>query len=443
MCLDRSLGSLGSLAPFLLAGGLCAQVPNGHFVVSGFQNGGLFAVDPRTPGPAVPISGLGSELTGSGSPSRGANCVEIRQHDGTLFVGEVGASGDAIDLHVIALQGLAVRSEVKIPVGVVASGPLGGGIHQLALLPSGDVAVGVSGLVAQPPLNGSPIGIASLASGAVTPVVLAPPPAGSLNALAADRAGVWLYFASIASLNTTIYRVPLAGGTPQRLASAGGAAAALAVHDNGLVYFNTAQPSPAITSLDPVTGQTAVVAAAPASPNGLGVERASGDLVFVLNGFGPQGTAVYWMPLGGAPTQLALIPTGVPSGIAVKHTPWTFGVGSPAQNAYAWSTAPNPGGLPRLGNAAFALQLDATPSGNAAGAVVVAAAAANLRLGPVTLLLEPSAVLATGIVPASGTLPLPVPAYPGWVGVELFCQSFHVDAGGFAASDGLQLTVLR
>ena len=239
------------------------------------------------------------------------------------------------------------------------------------------------------------------------------------------------------SLANIIYTVPITGGTPQVFlptTSTGG----IAIHRDGNIYLST-QP---IQRIDPVTKQITVVGSLPGSPVGLDIERATDDLVFALNGASSSGRGVIRMSLSGENVTLGKIPTGTPTSMAVRHDPWTYGQDTPALNTYRWRTEPNPGGLPRIGNAQFGLHLDATPSGNAAGALLAASASGNTHVAGVELLLGGTIIFA-GNVPPSGDLPLPLPLDPSLLGVTLYLQSFHLDPGGLAASNGLRMTLLQ
>lgn len=267
-------------------------------------------------------------------------------------------------------------------------------------------------------------------------------PPGIITAAAFDvkRALVFFAMADGFPFVSTLYSVPIAGGAPQALlqSAVSRTFTGIAVHQNGKIYLG-GYP---IQSFDPATGMLAVVAKPAITTTSLAIERTTGDLVFPLNGFGEEGRAVYRMSLGGEQKKLSVLPSGLPSDIAVRHDPWTYGEDSPAQSTYRWQTEPNPGGLPRIGNEGFGLRVVASPSGNRAGALLAATAAGSASVAGVELLLSGSIVFA-GNLPASGELPLPLPLAPALVGATLYMQSFHLDPGGLAASNGLRLTVLQ
>jgi hypothetical protein len=422
-------------------------VPDGHYVVSAYDSvllpglGGLYVVDPRVPGSPQRITGLGPDLTGSFSTGNGAYSVAVRQDDGALYVGEVAGGPAQLELHVITLQGLAVVTDTKISIGNLSSQFSGGFIEDIEVLANGDLLIAAN-VPTQQPLNGSPLGIVSPRMGTVQPIPLFPVPPGGVLAAVVDRSETKVYFLMADGFPSvsTVYEVPISGGVPQALLQLPQSSVinSLALHKNGKLYLGMYP----IQSFDPETGVLSVVGTPPPSPSSLDIERTTGSLVFPLNGFGEAGRAVCRMTLGGETVRVAELPSGLPSDIAIRHDPWTYGQDTPAQNTYRWQTEPNPGGLPRIGNAEFGLRMTATPSGNAAGALLAATAAGSTPVAGVELLVGGQIVLG-GSLPASGNVPLPLPLATALVGATVYLQSFHLDSGGLAASNGLRMTVLQ
>jgi hypothetical protein len=442
------------MAPRFLRGALIAgittvaipsQVPDGDYAVTAYNSavvpsgqGGIWVIDPRVPGPPQAITGLAPDLTGVGRPGTGAFSVAVRQSDGALYVGEAAASGDDLDLHVITLDGLAVATDTRIKIGSIPPN-YGGTIDTIDVLPSGDLLIAVA-MPDQPPFNGSPLGVVSTTNQTVTPIPVSRPPGAGVTAMATDGQTVYLVVCECLTpplFPYFIYTVPITGGIPQLFLPTT-ATGGIAVHRDGNIYVST-RP---VQRIDPVTKQVTVVGDPPGSPVGLDIERTTDDLVFPLNGLSASGRGVYRMSLSGESVRLATIPSGIPTSIAVRHDPWTYGLDTPAQSNYRWRTEPNPGGLPRIGNAQFGLHLDATPSGNAAGALLAASASGSTQVAGVELLLGGTIIFA-GNVPASGDVPLPLPVAPALVGVTVYLQSFHLDPGGLAASNGVRMTVLQ
>jgi len=438
------------LAPLVLASVVGAQVPDGSYVVSAFgetsrPGGGVFIVDPRTPGPPTVVTGLGQDLLGVPGQTQGANCVAVRPDDGALLVGEIASSPTEIELHEIRLAGSNAVVDNKIRVGTLAQGVSGNGLHAIALLTNGDALIGVHGLVNGPPLYGAKVAIVRR-NGTVVGVPLTGTISGVANGIAVDRTETTGYVAILPPSRSysTIYAFPLpAGGLATQLGTVVGAGAALAVDSAGRIVSTSFSPR-GIVALDPTTGTLSLVGSTGSTPNGANLEAATDFAVYVLNGFHSPGLEVGWIDAGGTAHALTNALTGVGSGIAVLHDPRTYGVTTPGTFLYQWQVAPNPGGLPRVGNASFALQLTASGGGSAVGFLLAAVGSGDIPVLGFRLLLAPTSLVSLGPVPASGTIPMPVPSVAP-IGVPVFFQTLHVDAGaplGLAASNGLRLTLL-
>jgi hypothetical protein len=85
----------------------------------------------------------------------------------------------------------------------------------------------------------------------------------------------------------------------------------------------------------------------------------------------------------------------------------------------------------------------ASPSGNAAGALLASTTTGSMPVAGIELLLGVQSLVFAGQVPPSGAIALPLPFDSNLVGASIFFQSIHADPGGLAASNGLRMTVLQ
>lgn len=436
----------------VLASTLAAQVPDGSFVISSFQLsataslGGLFIVHPRIPGAPIAITGLGPDLTGNNTARAGANCVTIHPDTGVLLVGEIGTN-TSIELHQVFLAGSTAVLDTTITVGT-ASGE--GGINQIALLPGGvDVLIGVLGLAATPPLNGACLAVVNLVSGSVTPV-----PGGPtnriVNAVAVDRTGTLGYYADspFGLPATAIYEIPIPGGGTPRLITNILGSGSLAVDYRGQIISTSAGGSvPGIWTIDPVQNTANQLFQVGPNPNGLMIERATDDIVYVLNGLGTPGPQVHSISRTGVDTPLATV-TGLPSGVDVCHNPRAYGAPSGAGQC-TWTRTPHPLALPVAGvtggNWRFAVDWNGiVPVFSAAFFALAPSPALPLPLGinawidPGSLLGSVPLVLNPALNQSEVTVALP-PLLTG----TFYLQEVHLDAGLlFGASDALRATIL-
>ncbi len=455
-----------------------AQVPDGWYVVSSFFNyscstypttcasegGRLFFVHPRSPSivtAPIEVTGLGCDLTGEPALcgvtlTQGANCVLRRPSDGALIVGEQAPAGASVDLHILSLAGATVATDIPYSVGT--AGPGGTlGIVQSALLANGEVLVGVNGIAAGP-LAGSILGIVSEnppPAGTVTALPVSPPspfpPGAFLNAVAVD--GTTAYFGMVgdpAQCLSTVYGVAVSGGSATPLATTAGAVANLAVDGAGQVLASfVANPCGAppdnLVRIDPSNGTVTPIDPPIGVINAVAVERVTGNLALVTGNVpgGSSGTA-YWATPAGAAAQLTFYYLGwwgAKSGIDVNPDPEAYGAGT-CGSKYAWALAPNPGGLPEVGNGGFSLTVTSVGS-PAPGLFAVSLASANGVVLGVDVLVDLAQLVVVGSHP--GTISLPIPPLAGLLGARVLVQSFHVDACGpmgIAASDGVEVSVL-
>ena len=390
------------------------------------------------------MQGLGPDLLGRAVHSGvGASALTIRRDDGALMVGEIAAPGDQVDLHEITLSGSTVATDHRVRVGTAGrSGS--GGIAELASLPNGDVLIAVQDLQVGPPLHGAMLAIVAR-SGAVTPVPTQVLQAEYPLALAVDPAGTTAYLVvgPIEPHAVHLYAIPLpAGGTARLVGTFGPVLTGLAFDPTGdLIACSTTE----LFVVDTVRGTLSTRANLRPNTVSLASEAATGGFAVVQNGFGGPPSAVHHLDPSGASTPLTSAITGVLSDVAVLDNPRAYGPGTAGNTSYGWQVAPAPGGLPRVGNSRFALQVIGQGGPLAIGVVVVSPASGSLRLLGVEVLLDPSRMFTLGRTTSHGALTMPIPIGAP-VGAEVFLQSFHLDAGaagGIAATPGQRVRLMR
>jgi len=275
--------------------------------------------------------------------------------------------------------------------------------------------------------------------GTVVPIPITPDPPGTINAMALDRNGT-CYFGKFLGGATTsnIWRVPVpAGGTPTLVATLSGPILALAFDSNDTLWAGSGGT---LYTIDTTTGvATPVPTPGLNSVNGIAEEPETGALVLV-----PGGPPFDCFRLaGGTMTLLSMLPGGFSTGVALNPTLWIYGPASPGANVYAWQTAPNPGGLPTVGNATFTMTLRSDP-GNAPGWAFLSLDRAQIPILGVTVLLDPTTLVPWLPLPAQNlvTLPLPLPGNPALSGVHVFAQTIHLEPSGLAASSGVRIGIL-
>ncbi|MGH7150825.1 MAG: hypothetical protein ACREIU_09010, partial [Planctomycetota bacterium] len=323
---------------------------------------------------------------------------------------------------------------------------------QNALLPNGDILVAVHGVGFPPqPLAGQILGRVSPASGTITAVPVAPQPAGLTNALAVDPPGATAFFGVVSSPTaSSVYSVPVGGGAPALVAALPSAVSGLDFRSGSLLLAacNTVAPflyeidlAPNPATVTPVTTTTGAIQA-------IDVEAVTGNEAIAAARTGTPANAVHWMTPAGASNFLTVGPAGgwgIVGGIAIDPDPEEYGTPTAGTFSYSWTLAPNPGGLPTVGNAAFGLTVASTgPS--AAGPYAASLGSANLpNFGGFgfTLLVDPAQVLF--LAAHGGAIPLPIPNDPALAGGRIFFQSFRLDAGaplGIAATRGVEASVI-
>ncbi len=455
--------TLALAAVLALAGTAPTQVPAGWCVVSTFRDpnftgatGGLFFVHPRT-GATVAVQGLPATLTGAGigCGSCGADSVVWRPSDGALLVGELAESGP-VSVHVLTLQGDTVVPTASTVHVVGTAGGGASGVNGLALLPNGDLLVAgrtASGALATP----SGLLVLSTSTGLATPVPVSGITGVTPNAVAVDPAGqvAYLGFSSPSAVGQ-VWKVPVpGGGAAQWVATLNGGVVGLDVLADGRLLVGTfggtpLGASPNLFEVDPSSGQVTAVPVGRSVRNAVAVERATGSYVVVESVFSnPYTAGVSWTTPSGPTQALTFGPAagwGVVSGIDVHPNPSAYGDPTPSGGAdYRWRLAPNPGGLPLVGNLQFGLRAVPAAGPPAPGVWFASKGRASIPFQGLRLLVDPApGQLLVGGAPltASGDLPLPIPANGSLVGATFHVQALFVTSSSIQASDGATVTVL-
>lgn len=450
------------IATAILAAAAPAQVPDGSYVTSSFEVGGfsgpagVYLVD-RGSGAVTAVTNLPPEITGAAYPGVtvfGTDFVVRRPSDGALITTGWGAgvTGVQLPLFLLTLTGNAVTTTVRYDLGLLAS-PTARGATQAHVLHDERIVVAVDQVGgAGEPLAGAVVGIVDPGMGppgtpgTVTAITLAPVPPGAANGMAIDEAAGNVYLGMIQTGQPSeIWSAPLTGGAPTLVTTIAETITNMALANDGDVWV-VCSGSGGIYRVDVGAG-TAVPFTSLNNFNGAAVERTTGDLIVATGAPGPTLRRVTG---GGVVTTIASAPSGgwgTLVGLDVNHDPEPFGAGTAGANSYRWAAAPNPGGVPRLGNAAFALTVTSAPGLANLSSIVATGnpAAGPLQILGLDVLLDPNSIISQFVGPGSATftLPLAIPNDPNLVAVRLFFQSFHLEPGSvLASSNGLALTIL-
>jgi hypothetical protein len=185
--------------------------------------------------------------------------------------------------------------------------------------------------------------------------------------------------------------------------------------------------------------------ALPGVVTSLAAEHASGGFAVIQNASIGTGSGVHHVDSSGASTLLTSTLTGVLSDVAVLDNPRSYGAPTPGTARYTWQVTPAPGGLPRVGNLRFGLQVVADGGPLTIGAIFASPAPGRANLFGVHVLLDLNTMWSVGCTSGTGSFALPIPnGVP--VGAVLYLQSFHLDAGatsGIAATPGQRLGLMR
>lgn len=455
--------STASLFPLscLLASAALAQVPDGWFVWGSFQGtagqNGIYFSHPRDPGvPLVAVANLPPALAYDPAGRRGAASIAYRKSDGAVIAGERAPAGTSVDLHVLKLRGHAVEVAMLFSVGTSANV---GEIPQCAVLRDGRIVVAATDLTAGGPLsqfqtlqyNWEGVGIVDTVGGGVTPVPIAnlhqfP---GVINGIAVSPDEQTLYIGNYISTSAgDLWAVPLAGGTATMVAALPFGASHLAVDNDGTVLVVTLNGPPNLFRYDPATSLVTVIPTAMGPLNAIAVERVTGNYAIASANAGTPARSLFWVEPNGQEHLLASPNLATISCVDVNPNPEAFATGIAAVASYDWQLAPNPGGLPTVGNGSFGLRVEADQVVPALALFVLG----TQRLAPaatvhgVELHVDPAAAVTTLNTMTTGTLdlPLPIPNDPVFAGFALTGQvlAFELQSWQLAATPGVLLTVL-
>lgn len=452
--------TLFSFAVVALATSAFAQIPDGYYAWCSFQGTagqtGVFFQHPRDAGPPIVVTGLNPDLLWVPGGRQGASCIAIRPSDGALVVGERAEQGHSVDLHLMRLRGSDVAYDQLISMG---TGGRAGEIPQCAFLPDERIVVAATDLT-QGPLallltqsyGYEGVGIVDPVGGNVTPVPITNGQAlaqGVFNGLTVSADGTMCYIANyVTSQQGEVWSLPLpAGGQATLIATVPAGVSNLGWDGQGNLLIAALNGPPNLWRVDLSTMQMTTVPTTIGPLNAVGLESVTGNLAVVTANAGTPPRSVFWMENDGTEHLLASPNMATISGIDVAPNPRVYGTATQGQCTYVWKTAPNPGGLPLVGNTSFSLTIESSlPVGAYLGAVVVALAPATqpTTIAGVELLFDPASVATTiNLSPQQTmTMPLPVPNDPNLVGGRLFLQTLFGEPGGLAASAGLRVTIL-
>ena len=416
---------------------LAAQIPEGWIVVSSTSSiPGLHALPARGGSAPLPLANVPAELVLTVGLSRGANTVAIHP-DGRVFAGNLGiATGSPIALHALQLNGLTVAASTRVQLGTSVSTT--GSVNALAFLPDGRCLVAANGLQAGSAMQR--LAIVDIDAGVVTPLSVTGAPATTYNAITVNDAGTLAWFGTFASTTSgQIWRVTLPTGGPAALVgSYGMGLSGLDVANDGRLVVSglNAGVNPSAGFVDPNTGAFTPITGTSANTSAVAVERATGDVM--LTSITNSTQEVRHAAASGPTTPLWTAFAGTVTGVDVQDSPRRYGVGTPLANTYRWQVAPNAGGVPFLGNTAFALTVVAQPAAPLLTVAAFAPTRAAVTALGVTILVDPlQAIVVAAPAALTADVPVPIPNDPALAGVVLHAQCLHLEAGGFAASDGV------
>jgi hypothetical protein len=456
MSVSRTLLSLSGLAAIATA-----QVPDGYAVFGTFASGsgtgrGIFFAHPRdSSAPIIPVTNLPQNLSDAGSGSRGVAALMRRPSDGAILAGERAPGGASVDLHVLHLSGSQVVFAQLFSCGTSAGV---GEIPQFGMLPDGRVVVAATDLEPGGQLshffngggyNWQGLSILDTDSGTFTAIPVSNWNAfvGVMNGMAVSRDGSTVYLgAYISSSSGALWEIPLAGGTATQVAALPFGDSNVAIDHDDTVLLTTLNGPPNFFRYDPFTTQLTTIPSSSGPLNAVAVEPSTGNYFLATANAGTPPRSLLWRTPTGTETVLQVTPTTATiSSIDSNPNPENYGAGTPGTAAYRWLTAPNPGGLPEVGNTSFSLTVAADQSIAAPGVVMLGQAAiAPLTVLGVDVVVDPSSAVFLGsVLVDTAEVPLPLPANPALVGIELYAQSFWIEpAGNLTASNGVSMTVL-
>lgn len=208
-----------------------------------------------------------------------------------------------------------------------------------------------------------------------------------LGAVALDTTTQHLYLTDPLTLRN-VHRVPVSGGGARPVGTAGMHGVMATEHDGSLL-MPTFESPPRIQRMDPRTGTVHSVGTTGGNANGIQIEAATGRIAFVTNGYnGPPRRLRLMDPTTGGYAELGTVPTGFVSGIDIAPDPAVYGGGTVGAASYGWCVGPGAGGLPRIGNAGFAVRVTST-SATVAGVLFGSLGSDHIELFGVRVLLDP------------------------------------------------------
>lgn len=439
---------------------LHAQIPDGHFVW-GSQMGtagryGIYYSHPRDPlEPVGQITNLPPDLEYVAGVRGGCASVLYRPSDGALIAGERAPAGHSVDLHVIHLRGSAVARSYSFSVGTSVTV---GEIAQSALLPDGRVVVAASDLMAGGPLaqvqtlsyHWQGIGIIDTNTGSVTPIQvgnLAQVP-GVVNGIALSADAGTLFFCDWETNDRgSLWAVPITGGVAVRLVTFQGGPSTLWRDNDGSIVVPTLNraPSPNLHRYDPITSKVTTIPTTSGALNCMTIEHVTGNYVVWTREHGTPGRTLFVVTPSGNETLLLTTNLATPNGIDVNPNPEVVSAPDPT-GVHTWQLAPNPDGLPTLGNAGFGLTLRRSDATSVGGVVVAGLSrlATPVGLLGASLHVDPAASIVWSFtIQGTHRFALPIPAQNSLRGAEVFLQTVHVEGAiELSASPCVLFTVL-
>jgi hypothetical protein len=371
--------------------------------------------------------------------------VLYRGSDGALIVGEHAPSG-TLDIHLIKLNGTSVASDTTFGLGSVVGF---GSVDQMFLLSNTTVLFTIRGVTGS--FANGVLWTLDLTTGATTSIPVTGA-VGTINALAFDPVNSYAYLGYFASGTSYVYRVSVpAGGAAQLVATVPGDIVQLAMDASGSLYSGSGDPTPNppdVHRIDVTTGTLTPLYPNAWGGSALAIEEVTGNLVVGTFDLGSnQGAVIVGPPAGPglivATAAASPLPNSLPSGIAVNSNMDVYGPATPGANQYWFSTAPNPGGLPIIGNAGFSVTVNAS-SGSAPGVLGIATLPANSAFAGLTILIDPGTLIVP-LIPLSASssvsVPLAIPNDPFLSGFAAYLQTAHTEAAGLASSAGLRITL--
>ncbi len=464
-----------------------AQVPPHHAAVGTLSVPSLAATQrgttgihlvplPTTANPGVqtpiPLTGLPASLRVPAGSFGGVASVLVLAGGQRVLAGDFGTGTASI--HELHLVGTTVTTTSRVfPLGRIAPRS-GGGAASLERLPDGRILCSSGGtnlfVAGSGPGAVSPLTILDLhgPNPGITPVpIRSPGMQGLLNSADVDRTGRSAYVLTQQGGGNPpwrLYHVDLDApsptfGVPTLLYTW----STLQLHkpemrDDGRLLIAAHDPlavSTALLEID-TTRRPVAVTSSPMSPNrvalyGPSLDRSSGSSLFTSLGLpgSSYGNDVL-LAVPAAPqsvTLLAAEPTTgwcFPYAASIQTAMNRYGTGTPGAARYTFETAPNPDGLPELGNAGFGLRVASTGAAPQSAWMLFGAAPADLQVADLRILVQPLPLsVGMTVIGTTARAALPIANSATLLGVTLHAQAILLDGQGLASSDGLRLSLIR